>query len=240
VVVLVAGLVALSAAGCADNSAETSGVGGTPGGGYLGGASATAPECGALGQVCLRQRLNAPLVAGGGMELGVEFRVLGSSGPPLQLESTDEQVLKVTGAATVQAFAPGLAGLLFVGPDDAVMDFLHVWVERAEELRIQRYSPTGTLLGQVQPEVTLLVGDEVLVAVEPYSRAQPLLGVYEMERSVEPVGEEAGDEEPEQVLAIVPDPVGGLYRVVARAPGQVTVRFAALELEAVWQVEVLP
>lgn len=231
--VAVAVAVGLSTVGCGAD-AESSGVGGSPGGGYLGGGSSgTAPECGALGQVCLRQRLNAPLVAGGSAELGVEFRVLGSAGPPLDLESTDEQVLQVQGAATVSASAPGLAGLLFVGPDGAVVDFLHVWVDRAEELRIQRYSDTGTLLGQVQPEVTLLTGDEILVAVEPYTRAQPLLGIYEMERSVE--GEGA-----DEVLSIIPDPVGGLYRVVARAPGNATVRFRALELEATWTVEVLP
>jgi hypothetical protein len=34
--------------------------------------------------------------------------------------------------------------------------------------------------------------------------------------------------------------VFGWYRVVARAPGNATVSFAALGLDVAWQIEVLP
>lgn len=119
--------------------------------------------------------------------------------------------------------------MLFVGPDKRVVDFLHVWVSEPDELRIQRYSSLGVLLGQVQPTATLLSGDELLVSVEPYAGGQALLGNFVLERSL------TGD-----AIAIVPDPVGGWYRVVARKPGKATLTFGALKQTARWEIEVLP
>ncbi|HEY3356992.1 MAG TPA: hypothetical protein VGQ83_27325 [Polyangia bacterium] len=210
-------------AGCGGGA---EGIGGHPSG--AGGGGTTAPECGALGQACISQGLDAPLVLGGRYELAVGSQIAGSSGPPVTLEVADPTVLTATESG-VEAVGAGASAVLFIGPDETVLDFIHLWVVAAEELRIMRYAPTGVLLGRVQAQVQLLAGDEVLVAVEPYTNAQPLMGNFELLHSV------TGD-----AVAIVPDSVAAWYRVVARAPGSATVTFSGLGLEERWEIEVLP
>jgi len=209
--------------GCGDSE---SGVGGHPTGG--GNVSGTTPECGALGQACVGQGLDAPLALGGRFEVAVASQLSGASGPPVGLEAADATVLSAT-ETSVEAVGEGASAVLFVGPDGAVLDFIHLWVVAAEELRIMRYAPTGVLLGRVQDSVQLLPGDELLVSVDPYANAQPLMGNFDMIHVVE--GE---------AVAVVPDSVAAWYRVVARAPGQATVVFSALGLEERWDIEVLP
>jgi hypothetical protein len=223
---LVAGIAAAAmlAAGCGDSG---SGVGGRPSSGTTTGGG-TSPECGAFGQACIGQGLDAPVALGGSIEVAVSYQVAGSSGPPTSLEAVDASVLLATDT-DLEAVGPGCSAVLFVDPDGTVVDFIHVWVVAAEELRILRYNASGQLLGRVQDEAQLLVGDEILVAVEPYADAQPLLGNFALQRDV------VGD-----AVAVVPDPVGGWYRVVARTPGTATVSFSGLGIEATWQIEVLP
>ena len=217
------GVLLLVAAGCGGSN---EGIGGVPGSGTSN--PGTSPECGAFGQACIGQGLDAPLAVGGRIEVAVAFQVGGSSGPPLVLEAVDTSVLQTTDTY-IEAVGPGCSAVLFVGADQAVVDFIHLWTEPAEELRILRYSPFGNLMGRVQDQVQLLVGDEVLVAVVPYANAQPLLGNFDLVRDV------VGDS-----VVIVPDPVGGWYRVVARSAGTATVTFSGLGIEAVWDIEVLP
>jgi hypothetical protein len=211
-------------AGCGD----ATDMGGRPGDGLGGGGGGGRPECGALGQVCLRAGLDAPMAAGSSVELIIDFTLSGSTGPAVSLHAADPTVLVVDGNE-VAAAAEGMSGLLFVGEDDVVLDFLHVWVARPDELRLLAYSRQGDLLGRVQDRVTLLVGDEVLVSVEPFKAAQPLLGNFRLEREL--TGE---------AVIVVPDAVGGLYRVVARSVGTATVTLRGLGLETSWAIEVLP
>jgi len=216
-------VICVTVAGCGDDT----GVGGRPSHGLLGNASVS-PECGAFNQTCLAQGLDAPLALGATTELSIESRIAGSSGPPITLRSANAAVLKVTGPA-VQAVGAGLAGLLFVGPKGQVLDFIHVWVAAAKELRIQRYSRSGLLLGRVHHTVTLLQGDELLISVEPYAAGQPLLGQFELKRSVD------GD-----AVRVVPDAISAWYRVVAVKPGQAKIELEALGLKQCWSIEVQP
>jgi len=211
------------AAGCGGSD---DGLGGRPGGG--GGSDTTTPECGALDQVCIGQALDAPLVLGGHLELAIDFHVGGSTGPPLTVETADPTVLQAS-ASDLMAAGEGASAVLFVGPEDEVVDFIHVWVTAADELRVLRWSPMGDLLGRVQREIQLLVGDEILVSVEPYAAAQPLLGNFALER------EATGT-----AVAIVPDPVAAWYRLVARETGSSTVTFSGVDLQTSIDIEVLP
>jgi len=217
-------LVTCLVAACGDGG----GIGGRPSSGDFGQMTVT-PECGALSQACIGQGLNAPLARGSYLDLAVEYKVAGSSGPPTVLASADPATIDTPGATTLAALADGLSAILFVGPEGEVMDLIHVWVQTAAELRIQRYSDNGDLLGVVQPMSQLLVGDEILVAIEPFANGQALLGNFELVHAVDG-----------PAVAVVPDPVGGWYRVVARAPGVATVSFAGLGIEATWHLEVLP
>jgi hypothetical protein len=216
-------LIALLAA-CGDAG---TGLGGRPG--DFGQLEAM-PECGALSQACIGQGLNAPLAKGSTIDLAIEYKVPGSSGPPTVLASANEAVLRAPSATRLEAVAEGMSAILFTGPEGEVIDIVHVFVQAAAQLRIQRFDASGDLLGQVQPSSQLLVGDELLVAVEPFANGQPLLGNFVLDYRTTSGA----------IVQILPDPVFGWYRVVARAPGQATVSFAALGLDVAWQIEVLP
>jgi hypothetical protein len=203
------------------------GIGGRPSSGDFGQITAT-PECGALSQACIGQGLNAPLARGSRVDLDIEYRVAGSSGPPTVLASANEAAV-IADTTSLEAIEDGMSAVMFVGPDEEVIDIIHVWVSTPDELRIMRYSDSGDLLGRVQPTAQLLVGDEILVATEPFGNGQFLLGNFELAYA-----------STNDAVAIVPDPVGGWYRVVARTPGMATVTFAGLDLVATWQIEVLP
>lgn len=215
-----------SAVGCGD-SAE--GYGGRPNSGLIGGSGAARPECGALAQGCMGQGLDAPIALGSTLEIALDYQLGGSSGPPTDIESANPLVLKSEGKGRVTAVGEGLSALMFAAPDGAVIDFLHVWVAAPDELRVVRYGETGNLLGRVQSEVKLLAGDEVLVAVETWGKGQALLGNFLLQ--YETTG---------TAVAVVPDAVDGLYRVVARAAGASTVTFKALGLNRAIAIEVLP
>lgn len=211
-------------AACGDTG---SGFGGRPG--DFGQVEAT-PECGALSQACIGQGLNAPLAKGSKIDLAVEYKVPGSSGPPTVLASANEAVLRTLSATRLEAVEVGMSAILFAGPEGEVIDIVHVFVQAPAELRIQRFDASGDLLGQVQPSSQLLPGDEILVAVEPFANGQPLLGNFVLDYRTTSGA----------TVQVVPDPVFGWYRVVARAPGNATVSFAALGLDVSWQIEVLP
>lgn len=202
-----------------------SGVGGAPGGSY---ATNSRPQCGALGVACVGQKLDAPIALGGSLELDVRYQIAGTSGPPTVLAAADPAVLRVDGAK-VTGISAGASAVMFLGPDSRALDFLHLWVQPATELRIIRYHQGGTPLGRVQGKVHLLVRDELLVSVEPFANGQPLAGNFELTRTLQGTS-----------VAILPDAVSGWWRVVARAPGVTQVRFGALGLVQDWTVEVEP
>lgn len=204
------------------------GIGGRPSSGDVGQMTVT-PECGALSQACIAQGLNAPLALGSELELSVEYRVPGSSGPPTTIASADQDVVQTPDTTTLAAVGPGMSAVMFVGPEGEVMDIIHVWVQAAAELRIQRYTENGNLLGQVQTSSQLLVGDEVFVAVEPYANSQPLLGNFDLHYQVDT-----------DAVTLLADPVMAYYRVVARNPGRATVTFTGLGIDKTWDLEVLP
>jgi len=186
------------------------------------------PQCGALNQACVGQKLDAPIALGSTLELDVRYQIAGTSGPPTVLEAADPAVLVIDGSS-LKAVGAGASAVLFLGPDKAVLDFLHLWVEPPTELRIMRYSSAGTLLGRVQSAVKLLVHDELLISVEPFAKGQPLIGSFKMESNV------AGNS-----VAIVPDSVSGWHRVVARSPGPSQIKITALGLSTDWTIEVQP
>jgi hypothetical protein len=179
-------------------------------------------------QACVGQKLDAPSALGSTVELDVRYQIAGTSGPPTTLETADPTVLAVEGAQ-LRAVGAGASAVLFIGPDKRVLDFVHLWVQPATELRIMRYSSMGALLGRVQSSIKLLVHDELLVSIEPFANGQPLLGTFKLANNL------AGNS-----VAIVPDSVSGWYRVVARSPGTTTIKFGALGLSTDWTIEVMP
>jgi hypothetical protein len=206
---------------------DGSGLGGRPG--EFGQVTAT-PECGALSQACIGQGLDAPIALGSTLNVAVSYKIPGSSAPPITLVAADATVLETPSSTQLAAVGAGTSAVLFTGPGGAVIDLIHVFVQKPSELRLDRFDRDGELLGRVQPSSQLLSGDEILLAVEPYANGQPLLGNFDLHYTSSNTA----------VVQIVPDPVGGWYRVVARMAGHALVTFSALDLETTWDLEVLP
>jgi hypothetical protein len=176
--------------------------------------------------------MDAPLAVGAAMGLGIDYELGGSAGPTMTLAPANTTVLSVDDAV-ITGEAVGASALLIVGPDEEVIDFIHVWVAEATELRLVRHNDQGAPLGAVAKEGTLLNGDEVLISVEAFSSTQALLGLFETTFEIEVVD---GDDP----VTIVEDIVFGWYRLVARAPGRVRVIATALGQTRDLDLEVMP
>lgn len=210
-------------AGCGGDS--QTGVSGRPSQGGMAQLDLS-PECGALSQACIVHGLDAPIARGARLSLRLDFRLPGSSGPPAELRGTRPEVLAAE-ANQVHAAGEGTAAVLVVGPDDRVLDFIHLWVVAADELRATRYTVEGIEVGRIRDHATLLMGDELLLAFESFAAGQPLLGEFRIEWSID------GD-----AVAMVEDTLAGRYRLVTREPGTATVTVSAPDIEQTFQLHV--
>ena len=221
--------VALLTIGCGSSAADE--IGPPPSGGALGNTSVR-PECGAFSQACLESGMDAPLATGALMGIGIDYNIAGNSGPELALVPANPSVLGAEGAV-ISGESAGSSSLLILGPEDQVVDFIHVWVADASELKIVRHNDEGAVIGAVASEGTLLVGDEVLLSVEAFSTTQALMGQFDTTFEIEV---HAGD----APVAIVDDIVFGWYRLVAREEGAVRITASALGQSRDVELEVLP
>ena len=222
-------LAALGLVGCGDSG--DLGIGPPPSGGSLGRTSVT-PECGALNQACLVGGLDAPLARGGSLGIGSDYRIAGNSGPPTTLVGVNTNIIDVTDAV-VTGRAQGMSGLLITDPDGRVVDFIHLWVADATELRIIRHNDDGLPVGAVRSSGTVLAGDEILLSLEAFNGTQGLLGLFETVWQIEVL-------EGEEPIAIVEDIVFGWFRLIARGPGPVRLTADALGQQKTIELEVLP
>jgi len=223
-------MVLLLLVGC-NEGADSLGIGPPPAGGQLG-QSNVYPECGALHQACLVNGLDSPLARGASLGLGIEFRDLGNAGPPTTLDPVDPTVLDVSGAV-ITGRSPGVSGIFIREPNEHIVDFIHIWVADATQLRIIRHNSQGLAIGAVRSEATIVVEDEILLSMEAFSGTQPLLGVFETTWSIEVL-------EGDDPITIVEDIVFGWFRLLARSPGKVRLTADALGQQKVIELEVLP
>lgn len=201
------------------------------------GQADVSPECGAFHQACISRGLDSPLAVGSQVGLGISFEVPGSSGPPTSLASTDLSILTVEdGVATI--VGEGVAALLITGPDETVVDFIHLWSKAADDIRVIRYNADGAPIGGVRDGGAILVGDELLVATEAFAVSQPLIGLFDTTWTAEPLIDNDPDAGP--IASVVQDVVFGLYRIVARRPGTIRLTADALGQSISIDLEVLP
>lgn len=200
------------------------------------GTAELSPECGALARACLSRGLDSPIAVGSQLGVGVTFDINGTSGVPASLQTSDPAVL-TTAEGVVSAETPGVAVLLIRGPDQRVLDFIHLWTAAAEELRLVRYTDDAEPFGVLGAGGALLAGDELLVNTEAFAGNQPLIGLFPTEWTVEELVPSATGE---PVVAVIDDLVFGLSRVVARTPGRARLTASALGLETAIELEVLP
>lgn len=200
-------------------------TGGLPG--TWGNDNAAKAECGALGRVCLVNPLNAPLAVGSATELRLDIATQGGTGLAIELASADVGIIEVDGL-TVTAMAPGAAAVMFMA-DGTVLDWMFMFAEPIDGLRIVIFSQQGDLLGFATDTGQLIVGDQAYFSIAPYAGGAPLSGNFPLDIDV------AGD-----AVRVVPDLTNARYRLIAVGAGTSTITFSGLDQEIVWTLEVSP
>lgn len=185
------------------------------------------PACGGFDEVCLERGLDAPMAVGSSLSLGLDFNLAGSAAPQVSLESQDLDVVD-TQDLTVTAQGEGMAALYVVAEDDRVLDFVHLWTLEPDALEIRDYEHDPLAGGRIDDEATLFVGELLRLDVVPLGAEQELTGAFLAEWSSSSAAVEVHD-----------DPIEGLTRIRAAAPGTAIVTVTALGLSRELRLEVI-
>lgn len=170
----------------------------------------------------------APVAVGGSQLVDVHVTLQGSTSPPLTLLSGNESIFTVEGQ-TLVGTGPGVASLLITTQEAIVLDFIHVWIQSATDLALQRRADDGALMGPMPSKIQLLADDEIHVSVSALSLTQPLLGAPSATWSADP-----------EIVTLLDEGIPGRIRVVARKEGKTEVGCKAFGLETSFTVEVMP
>jgi hypothetical protein len=176
---------------------------------------------------CVADGLSAPLAVGARFQLSVASQSAGSVLPTIVVESARQDVIRVEGL-TLSGESEGLSAVLFVTPNDRVIDFVHVTARQPNRLAL---NPLDDLAGYgpIDGVVQLLVDDELAVMPTLYFADQRLMGQAEVTVEV------SGDG-----ISVLSEGLGARRRIVAREPGNASAIFTMAGLSTTLEVEVLP
>ncbi len=190
------------------------------------GQAEVSTECSPTDFACVTRGIDGPIAVGGVVPLALDVTIQGTSTPTVSLLSGDPEVLKAAGTEVIGQ-SPGLAALVLLTEDGRAIDFFHVTVATPKRIGLHRRDG-GLDLGEMVEEIEMLVGDEMLVEVEPYLDSQRLLGHGTSEWS-------AG-----AAITLLKDGAPGRRRLVARTPGDATLVVQAFGFTKTLNIKVLP
>jgi hypothetical protein len=183
---------------------------------------------GAADKGSLRSTLDAPLAVGGEVRPAFEMSVAGSTAPPTHFVSARPDVILVRDGVLVGQ-SPGVAAVLVAMPDETVVDFLHVWVERANRVDVHGIDGTGADLGPLTAPLDMVVGERIRLVPHPYAGAEQLAGVAAAQWTVEP-----------PVAVVLREGLPNRVTLLARTPGTADVKIAMAGATSHLQLEVIP
>lgn len=156
------------------------------------------------------KELDAPLAVGASIQPDVKLDLSGSATPSIALLSARPAVVAADGGR-LTGRAPGVSAILITTKDGEVLDFYHLWVERATRATLHRLYADGRDMGEVRQGMDLVVGETAVLAPKVYAGAQELAGTIEGEWSVDP-----------PVARVLGEGVAERRRVIALKPGAAT------------------
>jgi hypothetical protein len=201
--------------------------------GALGQANASA-DCAQSDLTCVAKGLDGPLAVGAAVKVNVAIAFQGAAAPATRLVSSHPGVLVADegSGGVVRGAAPGNATLLvMLAEQDAVIDFLHVWVAKPDRLAMGVFTTDERTLGENLTRTEMVVDDDLILTAQLFAGGQSLLGAANTVWTV--------DSEFAAVTLLREGPADRV-RAVARGPGLATVSLEVGDLTATLEVEVKP
>ncbi len=189
------------------------------------GNTAVSTECSPTDFACVTAGLDGPVAVGGVLPLSLDADTLGTSGIAMTLMSADPAVLKAADTEVV-GMSPGVAALVMLA-DGRAIDFLHVFVIEPDRLGLHRVE-AGLERAELIEQVELLVGDELIVEVEPYHQSQRL------------VGRTSSTWTSGAAISVLHEGVPARRRIVARQPGDTDLVVNSFGFDKTLHITVLP
>ncbi len=174
------------------------------------------------------KELDAPLAVGASIQPDVRMQLAGTASPTLVLVSARPTVVTANGGR-LTGRAPGVSAILVTTKEGQVLDFYHLWVERASRATLHRLYDDGRDMGEVRGEMDLMVGESVVLTPRVYYRAQELAGTIEGQWSVDP-----------PVASVLGQGIAERRRLVATAPGKATLTVKLANVAVKVPLTVLP
>lgn len=210
---MLAALPAVAALGCAD--------------GQLAQSAVDAP-CPAGDVDCEAAPTTAPLAAGARYALEIRPVIVGGTTVAASLRSGDEAVLLVE-SGLVRTVAPGVAAVLAVTDEGAVVDFTHLTVVKADRLSLHRGGGAERDERALPDAIEVFPGEELTLALRTWRGAQELAGDVTEQWSVD---------NPD--FQLVNQGFPQERRLRAPASGRTTLTIDAVEIEKTLTLEVKP
>lgn len=194
-------------------------------------------DCDPNDEGCAAQGLYAPIARGASVIVDASTYV---GGEELDLHSVNADVIATDGLR-VAALGSGYSALLFTSPSDGrIVDFINVEVQEADRLVAVR-TDLGDARRPIEGRISLYVGEEMRVILEPHRAAHTLIGDVEGDWNATQSPEDTeGEGDSVDVIGLLGTGVLTERRIVAREPGTARVDIDALDLSTSFEVEVLP
>jgi hypothetical protein len=190
------------------------------------GTAATAT--GAADKGSLQSELDAPLAVGGEVRPAFELNVAGSTAPPTHFVSARPDVILVRDGVLVGQ-SPGVSAVLVAMPDETVVDFLHVWVERADRVEVHGIDGSGADLGPLTEPLDLVAGERMRLVPHAYAAGAQLAGVATAKWAVDP-----------PIAVVLREGLPNRVTLLARTAGTADVRVAMAGVTSHLQLKVIP
>lgn len=190
--------------------------------------SAVDAPCPAGDVDCEAAPTTAPVAAGARYALEIRPVIVGGTTVAAALRSGDDAILRVEDGV-VRTVAPGVAAVLAVTDDGAVVDFTHLTVVKADRLTLHRGGGAERDERELPDAIEVFPGEELTLALRTWRGAQALAG---------DAGEEWIPDNPE--FLVVNQGFPQERRLRAPAAGSTVLTIAALGLQKTLTLRVVP
>ncbi len=137
--------------------------------------SAVDAPCPAGDADCEAAPTTAPIAAGARYALEIRPVIVGGMTVAATLRSGDEAIVQVDDGV-LRTLAPGVAAVLAVGDDGAVVDFTHLVVVKADRLTLHRGGGAERDERALPERIQLFPGEELSLSLRTWYGAQELAG----------------------------------------------------------------